>query len=132
MLVSLDKKSSNVFGYGSLRYLRRAFERQRKKLAIKLGNQRIQRITFHTFRHWKATMLYHQTKDVMRVMNFLGHRNINNTLRYIQLEEAIFKDVDDNFICKTAETVEEAKQLVEVGFNYICEINGIQLFRKRK
>ena len=65
-------------------------------------------------------------------MNFLGHRSIKNTLIYIQFEEAIFKDEDDKFICKVAKTVEEAKTLIEIGFNYVCELNEVKLFRKRQ
>jgi hypothetical protein len=77
-------------------------------------------------------MLYHKTKDVLHVMSFLGHKNIKNTLIYIQLEEALFKRENEEFICKVAVTVEEAKTLVEVGFEYVCEFNASRLFRKRK
>jgi hypothetical protein len=31
-----------------------------------------------------------------------------------------------------ARTVEEAKALVEVGFEYVCDVEGAKLFRKRK
>lgn len=51
---------------------------------------------------------------------------------YIQLESALFQDVNDDYICKTATTTDEAKALIEVGFEYVNEINGIQLYRKRK
>ena len=133
MLVTLkNKDGGSIFGYGSIKGLRRTFERQRRRLAIKLGNPRLQRITFHTFRHWKATMEYHKTKDIVHVMRLLGHKNIKNTLIYIQLEEALFKRGDDEFICKTAKCLEEAKELVEAGFDYVCEIEGVKLFRKRK
>jgi hypothetical protein len=77
-------------------------------------------------------MLYHQTKDVLYVQQFLGHRSLKNTLRYIQLEEAIFKDMVDEYICKAADTVEEAKDLIELGFSYVCEVDGVKLFRKPK
>ncbi|MBS7649143.1 site-specific integrase [Candidatus Bathyarchaeota archaeon] len=100
--------------------------------ARKLQNPRINQIHFHTFRHWKATMLYHQTRDILYVMKFLSHKNIKNTLIYIQLEEAIFRGQEDDFICKAAQTVDEAKTLIEVGFEYVCDFNGIKLFRKRK
>jgi len=62
----------------------------------------------------------------------LGHKNIKNTLKYIQLEEAIFKENNDEFVCKTAKNVEEAKTLVEVGFAHVCDIEGVTLFKKRK
>jgi hypothetical protein len=31
-----------------------------------------------------------------------------------------------------AQIVEEAAKLVEQGFDYICDIDGVKLFRKRK
>ena len=77
-------------------------------------------------------MLYHQTKDILYVMQFLGHKNIKNTLKYIQLEEALFKEQNEEFICKIAKTIEEAKELIELGFEYVCEIQDAKLFRKRK
>lgn len=125
------KDSNRVFAK-DFRTIRKIYEKQRDKLARKLQNPRLRQIHFHTFRHWKATMLYHQTKDILYVMNFLGHRNIQNTLIYIQLEEAIFKEQNDEFICKAVGSIEEAKNLIEMGFEYICDFNGVKLFRKRK
>jgi integrase/predicted RNA-binding Zn-ribbon protein involved in translation (DUF1610 family) len=116
----------------SLRTVRRLFQRQRARLAKKLQNPRLLQIHFHTFRHWKATMLYHQTKDILYVMNFLGHRNIKNTLLYVQLEDALFKG-NDEYVCKAAGNADDAKTLIEVGFEYVCTTpDGIMLFRKRK
>ena len=53
-------------------------------------------------------------------------------MTYINLESAIFLNSQDEFITKTAKTVEEACKLLEVGFDYVTEMNGIKLFRKRK
>ncbi|MCS7374512.1 MAG: hypothetical protein NDF56_06000 [archaeon GB-1845-036] len=77
-------------------------------------------------------MLYHQTRDILYVIKFLGHKNIKNTLIYVQLEEALFRNDFDEYICKTAKTVDEAKKLIERGFEYVCEVEGVKLFRKRK
>jgi hypothetical protein len=41
------------------------------------------------------------------------------------------KQIDENS-GKTAKTIDQASQLIENGFGYICEIDGIKLFRKRK
>ena len=35
--------------------------------------------------HFKVTMEYHKTKDILHVMRILGHRNIKNTLVYTHL-----------------------------------------------
>ena len=37
-------------------------------------NQSINQITFNIFIHWKATMEYHKTKDILYVMRLLGHK----------------------------------------------------------
>lgn len=66
------------------------------------------------------------------ILRILGHKNIKNTLIYVQLEEAIYRSQSDEFICKVAETVEEAKELIEAGFEYVCDFDGVKLFRKRK
>jgi integrase len=132
MLGRLRRNSKGPFGYGNLDNFRRNYERQRIKLVYKLGNPRLGQITFHTLRHWKATFLYHQTKDILYVMKFLGHKSIKNTLIYIQLEEALFNREPDEYICKVAETIEEAKNLIELGYQYICEFNQAKLFRRRK
>ena len=39
---------------------------------------------------------------------------------------------NEEYICKIAETVEEAKDIVETGFEYVTEVNGVKLFRKMK
>ncbi|MEM2447559.1 MAG: tyrosine-type recombinase/integrase, partial [Candidatus Bathyarchaeia archaeon] len=89
-------------------------------------------ITLHTFRHWKATMEYHKTKDIVYVKELLGHKNIQNTMIYINIERALFQTPKDEFYCKTASTIDEASKLIEAGFEYVTTFNGIMLFRKRK
>ena len=77
-------------------------------------------------------MLYHQTKDILYVKEFLGHRSVNSTLMYIQLEQALFDKDADSFTCRVAKTPEENKQLIEAGFEYVTEKYNLIYFRKRK
>lgn len=37
-----------------------------------------------------------------------------------------------DYVCKLAKSVEEAKRLLEERFDYVTEIEGMRLFRKRK
>ena len=39
---------------------------------------------------------------------------------------------NEEYICKVAKNVEGAKDLVEAGFEYVTEVNGVKLFRKMK
>jgi len=81
MITALPKKSLKVFGNGNLEKFRRNYEKQRRHIAEKLGNPRLNQIKMHSFRHWKATYEYHKTKDILHVMRLLGHKSIQNTLR---------------------------------------------------
>jgi len=102
-------------------------------LAQRLSNPRLKEIHFHTIRHWKATMLYHQTKDILYVKEFLGHKRLDSTLVYINIESALFyKGKPEEFHVKIAQTPEEIKGLLEVGFEYVCEKDSLLFFRKRK
>jgi len=105
------------------------FQRQRKRVAQKLQNPRLLRISFHTIRHWKATMEYQRTKDILYVMRLLGHKSIKNTLIYTQLVE--FEENTDQYISKVATTVDEARELIEAGFEYVCDMDGVKIFRKK-
>jgi enoyl reductase-like protein len=74
-------------------------------------------------------MEYYLTKDILHAMQVLGHRRIQNTLKYTQLVN--FENVDA-YICKVAEAKGEISELIEAGFEYICEKNGLKFFRKPK
>lgn len=91
----------------------------------------ILRITFHTLRHYKGTMEYHRPKDILHVMQVLGHKSIKNTLLYVQLAEELFKDQQE-YVSKIAKKEADACALIEAGFEYVCDFNEARIFRKRK
>ena len=115
--------------YKNVNSLRRTFERQRKRLALKLGNPRLLQISFHTFRHFKGTMEYYKTKDILHVMQILGHKRIQNTLKYVELAKF---ESEDQYICKIAKTPREIAELIQAGFSFVCEKDGLLFFRKPK
>lgn len=127
MLNGLPKDSELIFPT-SYRNIEIVYKRTRKRIARNLENPRILKITLTTFRHFGATWTYFHTRNILLVMKMLGHKRITNTLKYTQLVQ--FKD--DEFEVATATTVEETKKALEAGFDYVCEKDGILLFRKPK
>ncbi len=113
-------------------HIRRQFERKKHHLSNKLQNTRFDKIMLKTFRTWKATTLYHQTKDPWYVMEFLGHRSLQHTRVYVQLEASLFTAENDEWHCKAAKTPDEAVELVERGFEFVNQIGTAYLYRKRK
>ncbi|MEM2946670.1 MAG: hypothetical protein QXN96_00340 [Candidatus Bathyarchaeia archaeon] len=88
-------------------------------------------MTFHTLRHWKATMEYYRTRDFPHIVELLGHKNPKNTLKYVHLAELLGLN-NDEYVCRIAKKPEEIVQLVEAGFEYVCQQDGVLFFRKRK
>ncbi|MEM2108674.1 MAG: tyrosine-type recombinase/integrase, partial [Candidatus Bathyarchaeia archaeon] len=94
---------------------------------------RLLKIGFHTIRHWKATMLYHKTKDPLYVRDFLGHKSMKNTEKYVNIERKIFTDYgNEEFTVKVAQTQHELVALLEQGFEYVCQKDNLIFLRKRK
>jgi integrase len=118
-----------IWKYKSITTLDATFRKQRKRIAHKLQDPKLLQIHFHILRHWKATIEYAKTKDLLYVQKLLGHRNLKTTLRYTQL---LALPQNEEYICKAAKSVEEATQLIEAGFQYVTDIAEIKLFRKLK
>lgn len=131
MINCLPKDSQRIFGGSTPDSLRGTFYSSRKRAAEKLASPRLRQIHFHTLRHWKATVEYHKTRDIYYVKQLLGHKSIKNTERYITLEQAIFSGDSKECITRIAKTVKGARALLAVGFDYITDIDGYKLFRKR-
>jgi integrase len=132
MLNSLPRVSLLVFGNSSMDSMKSTFLRARKRLASKLQNPRLLEISFHTLRHWKATMEYHKTRDPYYVKQFLGHKSLRNTEIYINIERTLFESSSDEFTVKATDKPEEVKSLLEVGFEYVCQQqDGLMFLRKR-
>jgi integrase len=128
----LPAKSERIFP--KMTGIQHRFFDQRKHIAHKLNNPRLLKISFRVFRHWKGTMEYHRTKDILYVKKILGHKLIENTLKYIDLDANLFGITDDQFVTKIATNVQESCKLVEIGFEYVTGeySDGGKIFRKRK
>lgn len=127
-LFQLPRSAERVFDCKSLDGFRAGYEVMKDNLAMELNNPRLKEIAFRAFRHWKATTEYAKTKDILHVKWLLGHKKIENTLIYTHM----ISFATDDFISKTAKTIEEACQLIEGGFEFVCDFDGKKIFRKRK
>jgi len=102
--------------------------RLRNTVAEKLKDAGFRAIRLYDLRHFFGTMTYHKTRDILYTQRMLGHRSLKNTMRYVQLID--FED--DEFTCVVTKNLQEACQFIEAGFEYVTEIDGARLFRKRK
>jgi integrase/uncharacterized protein YlaI len=130
MLTALPRTQKRVFSYKTKYGAGKTFRQMRKRAIHKLGNPELRKIDFYTFRYWQATMTYRKFGDFGKVMVLLGHKSLRYVLLYAQLSECY--DFDQGYICKEATNRIEAKQLIEAGFEYVMEKDGVSLFKKLK
>jgi integrase len=102
--------------------------RVRNRTAKKLHQPELKKYRLYDLRHYFATMLYHKTKLILLVKAKLGHKNIQNTLIYTHLVNFS----EDEYETATASTVEDACKLINVGYEYVTEMEGVKIFRKPK
>ena len=127
-LIHKTKPNDKIWNLSS-KSMSRTFCNRRRAITEKLGSPKLMKISFKTFRHWKATIEYHKTKDILYVKKLLGHKNIKNTLIYTHLVD--FGE-EDEFLSKVATNVEDAQKLIESGFEYVITFEDKMIFRKRK
>lgn len=132
MLSNLQRQNEKVFGRMNKSSATTSLINQRKRIANRLSNPRIAKIHFHLIRHWYATMQFHKKPDIFYISKLLGHKSVLTTQIYVNLEKMAFGEGSNEYIVKVATTVDEACKLLEVGFEYVTEVDGQKLFRKRK
>ena len=114
--------------YGDSNYYQKQYRTHRNKLSTKLKETKLRTIRLYDFRHYFATNLYNKTKDILLVKQQMGHKKLDTTLIYTQLLNLN----EDEWTCRTANNVKQASELIENGFQYVTEMEGRKLFRKRK
>jgi len=105
------------------------WRRTRNKLAKTLNEPNLKTIPLRNLRHYYATMLYDKTKDILLVKARLGHKKIETTMFYTQL---ITFNEEDEYTVRVAQTIEEDKELIENGFQFVTERDRMKIYKKRK
>jgi len=78
---------------------------------------------------WSKDLSHLEFFKIYRSKEFRG--NMKNTERYIHLEESYFKETSEEYVTKVAENIEEARPLIEAGFELAVEYGEAKVFRKR-
>jgi hypothetical protein len=87
-------------------------------------------IPMKNLRNYSGAQFYLKyDKDTIGTMRHLRHKKLETTMHYLR---AIVLDQEPEYISRTAKTIEEDQQLINAGFQYITERDGIKLYRKRK
>ncbi len=116
-----------LFTQTSAQYAK-SFRYIRNKVSEKLEDPSIRTIRLYDLRHFFATKLYQSTKDILYVKAQMGHRKLATTLRYTQLVDM----GEDEWVVRVTSSIEEFTELLESGFAYVSDYEGLKVLRKRK
>lgn len=111
--------------------LRDQWNTYRRRAYLNFRDSELLKIQLYDLRHWFATTEYLKTRDLLHVKYLLGHRNIETTMIYVHLAQGLTNSPED-YACKAARSIEEASALIEQGFEFVTDVDGVKLFRKRK
>lgn len=128
LTAALRMYSARYKSFPNAETIGRTWRKYRNRASGETRDQALRKIRLYDLRHYFGTMTYHKTKDIRYVKQQMGHKKIETTMIYTQLVN--FNE--DEWLSAVAKTVKEARELVEKGFEYVTEIEGVKLFRKRR
>ena len=90
----------------------------------------LKKIPMKSLRNYSGVQVYFKSdKCPITVKRHLRHRKLETTMHYLR---GIVINGEEEYTVKTANNIKEATALLEAGFTYIQDIDGIKLCRKRK
>ncbi|MCW4001784.1 MAG: site-specific integrase [Candidatus Bathyarchaeota archaeon] len=108
--------------------MRANFHWARGHIRAKTANKELLKVHLHSFRHFFATKLYLQTRDIRYVQKKMGHRSITSTTIY---ENSESNQEVEQYTIKAVASKKEAIKLGELGYEPFDTIDGVKLYRKR-
>jgi integrase len=128
------KPTDNLFGKSIARHYGTHYREMRKTLAKKLNRPDLLTVRLYDFRHFFGTMRYWKYRDVPLTAQDMGHRDYNTTAKYLHLCRILeLMTNSDQWLCKAVQTKDEAKPLIETGWQYVNTTpDGFMLYRKPK
>ena len=80
----------------------------------------------------RCLVAHTKTNDIEYVRQFLGHKSVNNTETYVDIQHTLLESASDELTVRVAEKPEETNGLLEVGFKRVDQKDSLIFLRKRK
>jgi site-specific recombinase XerD len=110
-------------------YISQVWRETRDRATEKHCMPELKKVQTRNLRNYSGAQFYYKTKDPIATQRHFRHKKYDTTNHYLR---GMITDGEEEFTCKTAKTIAEATALIEAGFQYITEMEGLKLFKKRK
>ncbi len=112
--VYLSKIGEKNCPFPESKWMTKSWVKYKKRQSKKLNDRSLLTIRLYNLRHYQACKTYNQTKDVSFKKQKLCWKKLETALFYLQYIDFGAEEYHSS----TAKTVDEAKKLVEQGFEY--------------
>ena len=136
MLKKYLSRHTQEYPFPKSKYMRDAWIRARKRAVEKLCKPELNNIPLKNLRNYAGAQFYKGTgnHDPIATMRFMRHKRLEQTLHYIQ---SIDLDEPEEYTTQVVQlgqpdTIKRIKELSNAGYQFFCEADGYQTFRKRK
>ena len=105
----------------------------RNRVADNLKQPELKNIPLKNLRNYSGAQLYNTLpiRDPIAVMRHLRHKKLETTMHYIRGITLTYEE-DIQYISKTSANLQQDQELIDAGYSYVTERDGIKLYRKRK
>jgi integrase len=136
MLKKYLSRHTKEYPFPKPNYMRDVWIRARKRAVEKLCKPELNNIPLKNLRNYAGAQFYKGTgnHDPIATMRFMRHKRLEQTLHYIQ---SINLDEPEEYTTQVIQlgqpdTLKRIKELSDAGYQFFCEADGHQAFRKRK
>ena len=74
----------------------------------------------------------HNHKPLFVVKENLGHKCSTNTEKYVHWNRKFYQEKNDRYHFAAVSTIDRARELIENGYKFVTDTDGMKLFRKPK
>jgi hypothetical protein len=133
MLKEYLNKNPQEYPFPDPKIMGEAWRRTRNRVADNLKQPELKNIPLKNLRNYSGAQLYKSlpVRDPIAVMRHLRHKKLETTMHYIRAIVLDYEE-DDQWISRTSTTIQEDQKLIDSGFQYVTERDGIKIYRKRK
>ena len=99
--------------------------------ASKLHNDpQLLKIPMKSLRNYSGAQVYFKSANSpIAVLRHLRHKKLETTMFYTQL---VTINGEEEYTCRVAKDIKEDQELIEAGFQFVTERDGMNIYRKRK
>jgi hypothetical protein len=104
----------------------------RKKTSDKLNEPLLLKAHLHTYRHIRGTLDVYNHVPLFEVKEKLDQKSISNTEKHAYWNRRLYNEKSDRYHFAVISTFEQVVKLIENGYEFVTDMEGMKMLGKPK